>query len=185
MHTPALALPYPSLKDSRPTAGKVVVVNGGSSSVGSVTTQLAAAAGIHVITVVDHKHPFLVENVVEAIRRSEQESAGIADAISISDTIATDLEIFGHLGGGHFALTHPHMGKEVVPDSIEIGMIWSGGVNEITGPVWRACIGAALEFGKLKYLPPPSVVGKGLEHIQEVLKLSKAGVSGTGLVVEL
>ncbi|KAJ9484269.1 hypothetical protein VN97_g9112 [Penicillium thymicola] len=33
--------------------------------------------------------------------------------------------------------------------------------------------------------PPPLVVGKGLEHIQYALQMSKAGVSATKLVVEL
>ena len=203
VYTPALALPYPSLNDTvQPSAGKVIVVYGGSSSVGSVTTQLTAAAGLHVITIVgahnfdlskrsgaiecfDHKNPSLVDRVVEAVRKSGKEFVGIVDAISIPDTITTDLKILDHLGGGHLALTHPHMGQEVVPENVEIGMVWPGGVNEITGPVWRAYVGAALESGKLKCLPPPSVVGKGLEYIQEALKLSKAGVSGTKLVVEL
>ncbi len=44
--TPALGLPYPSL-DPKPL-GKTLVVYGGSSSVGSMTTQLARAAGIRV-----------------------------------------------------------------------------------------------------------------------------------------
>jgi D-arabinose 1-dehydrogenase-like Zn-dependent alcohol dehydrogenase len=186
----------------KPSAGKTIVVYGGSSSVGSVTTQLAAAAGIHVITIVsaknfdlskrsgaaecfDRKHPFLVDRVVEAVRNSGQDFVGIVDAISIADTITTDLDILDHLGGGHLALTHPHFGKELVPDNVEIGMIWSGGVNEITGPVWRAYVGAALGLGKLKCLPPPTIVGKGLEHIEEALKMSKSGISGTKLVVEL
>lgn len=203
IYTPALALPYPALEDGvLPSAGKAIIVYGGSSSVGSVTTQLAAAAGLYVVSIVgaknfelskrsgaskcwDHKHPDLVNNVVEAVRKSGKEFVGIVDAISIPDTITKDLAILELLGGGHLALTHPHMGKDVVPENVEIGMIWSGGVNEITGPVWRAYVGAALEVGKLKCLPPPTVVGKGLEHIQEALRLSKEGISGTKLVIEL
>ncbi|KAF2629977.1 hypothetical protein BU25DRAFT_419632 [Macroventuria anomochaeta] len=124
-------MPYPSPKDGvLPSVGKTTVVYGGSSSVGSVTTQLAATAGLHVITIVgvknfdlskrsgatecfDHKHLFPVDRIVKAVRKSGQEFVGIADAISIPDTIATDLEILDHLGGGHLALTHPHMDKEV------------------------------------------------------------------------
>jgi hypothetical protein len=37
----------------------------------------------------------------------------------------------------------------------------------------------------LKCLPPPTVVGKGLEYIDYALKMSKAGISATKLVVEL
>lgn len=201
--TPALALPYPSLKDAvKPSAGKTIVVYGGSSSVGSVTTQLAAASGLHVITIVgaknfalseesgaaeciDHRDTSLVDRIVEAVRNSGGEFVGIVDAISIPDTIKTDLKILQRLGGGHLALTHPHMGEEVVPDNVEIGMMWPGGINEITDPMWRTYAGAALNFGKIKCLPPPTVIGKGLEYIQEALSFSKQGVSGTKLVVEL
>ncbi|KAJ4990769.1 zinc-binding oxidoreductase [Stagonosporopsis vannaccii] len=203
VYTPALALPYPSLKDGiLPSTNKTLVVYGGSSSVGSVTTQLAAAAGIHVISIAgvknfdlskrsgaseccDHKDPLLVDRVVEAVRKSGNEFIGIVDAISILETIARDLEILEQLGGGHLALTHPHMGEEVVLDSVEIGMVWSGGINETSSAVWKAYVGSALQSGKLKCLPPPTVVGKGLGNIQEALKLSKKGVSGTKLVVEL
>lgn len=203
VYTPALALPYPSLKDGvLPSADKTLIVYGGSSSVGSVTTQLAVASGIRVISIVgaknfdlskrsgasecwDHKDPSLVERVVDAVRKSGKDFVGIVDAISIPETITKDLEILEQLGGGHLALTHPHMGKEMVPESVKIGMVWSGGVNETSSAVWSAFVGGALESGKLKCLPPPSIVGRGLQHIQEALKLSKEGVSGTKLVVEL
>ncbi|KAJ8115589.1 hypothetical protein OPT61_g2797 [Boeremia exigua] len=201
--TPALALPYPSLKDGvQPSAGKAIVVYGGSSSVGAVTTQLAAAAGLYVISIVgaknfdlakrsgasecwDHKDPSLVNQIVEAVRKSGKELVGILDAISIPETISKDLEILRQLNGGHLALTHPHMSGEAVPENVEIGMIWSGGVNETTAPLWRMYIGAALESGKLKCVPPPTILGQGLENIQAALQLSKAGISGTKLVVEL
>lgn len=201
--TPALALPYPSLRDTvKPSAGKIIVVNGGSSSVGSVTTQLAAAAGLYVISIVSHKNvvlaqlsgashifdrrqPDLIEEVVAAVRKSGKEFIGIVDAISIPETITRDLEILSYLDGGHLALTHPHMGKEVIPENVGIGMVWSGGVNEITGPVWRAYVGAALKLGKLKCLPPRDIVGTGLEYIDRALEKCKAGVSGTKVVVKL
>lgn len=201
--TPALGLPYPSLKDDElPSAGKTIIVYGGSSSVGSVTTQLAAAAGIHVVSIAgatnfdlskrsgatecfDYKDPSMVEQVVEAIHRSGKDFVGIVDAISTADTIPTNLSILEQLGGGHLALTHPHFGAEVVPDNVEIGMVWPGGVNDTTAPVWRDYVGAALQSGKLKCLPPPTIVGKGLEYIQSALRQSKEGVSGTKLVVEL
>lgn len=201
--TPAVGLPYPSLKDGAlPSADKTIIVYGGSSSVGSVTTQLAAASGIHVISIagaknfdlskrsgasecLDRKDPSLVDRVVETVRKSGKEFIGIVDAIATSDTIPTDLKILERLSGGHLAMTHPHMGKEPVPGNVKAGMVWPGGATETTGPVWRDFVAPALETGKLKCLPPPTVVGTGLEHIQEALGMSKEGVSGTKLVVEL
>ncbi len=88
VYTPALALPLPPLKDGvMPSAGKTIIVYGGSSSAGSVTTQLAIASGLYVISIVgaqnfdlakrsgasecwDHKDPSLVSQIVETVRKS-------------------------------------------------------------------------------------------------------------------
>lgn len=196
--TPALGLPYPSL-ESTAMSGKILVVYGGSSSVGSMTTQLATAAGIHVISIAgahnfdfskrcgaaqvfDHKDPSLVAKVVEAVRKAGgQEFVGIFDAIASPDTYVQDLAILAQLGGGHLACVHPPPAN--VPDNVTAGMIFA--VNDIATPVWEDYVTPALQAGKLQCLPPPLVVGKGLEHIQEALKKSKAGVSATKVVVEL
>ncbi|KAF2236900.1 putative zinc-binding alcohol dehydrogenase domain-containing protein cipB [Viridothelium virens] len=197
--TPALGLPYPSLLRPTPSLGKMLVVYGGSSSVGSMTTQLAAATGIHVISIAgahnfdfskhcgatqvfDHKDPSVVEKVIEAIRESgRHEFVGIFDAIATPETYEHDLTILAKLGGGHLASVHPPPAN--VPDNVKAGMIFA--VNDIATPVWRDYVTPALETGKLQCLPPPTIVGKGLEHIQDAMKKSKAGVSATKLVVEL
>ncbi|KAB5517540.1 putative quinone oxidoreductase [Coniochaeta sp. 2T2.1] len=193
---PALGLPYPSLQ---PTAtGKTIVVNGGSSSVGSMVTQLASAAGIRVIAissarnfdlskscgaseVFDYKDPSFVKQVIDAVVKSGQTFVGIVDSVSQAETYATDLAILEGLGGGHLACTHPP--PENVPENVKAGMIFA--VNDVATPVWKDYVTPALQAGKLKCLPPPLVVGKGLEHIQEALKKCEAGVSATKVVVEL
>ena len=106
---------------------------------------------------------------------------GIFDAIATKETFEVDLAILTQLGGGHLALTHPPVGH--VPDNVKAGMIFA--VNDIATPVWEGFATPALESGLLKCLPPPTIVGKGLEYIQEALLRSKTGVSGTKLVVEL
>ena len=51
----ALALPHPSLNDTEQySAGKAIIVYVGSSSVGSITTQLTAVAGLHAIAIMGH-----------------------------------------------------------------------------------------------------------------------------------
>lgn len=196
VQTPALGLPLPSLGKPTPPTGKAVVVFGGSSSVGSMTTQLATAAGIKVIAisgahnleftkscgaaeVFDHKDPDLVEKVVAAIGTSE--FAGIIDAVSIPETVTPNLAILEKLGGGHLALVHPPPAD--IPDNVKVGMIFA--VNDIATPVWKDYVTPALESGELQCFPRPTVLGKGLEFINEGLKKSKAGVSATKLVVEL
>ncbi|KAK9482631.1 chaperonin 10-like protein [Lipomyces starkeyi] len=195
--TPALGLPYPSPQDPVPS-GKTLVLYGGSSSVGSMTTQLATAAGIHVISIAgkhnfdfskrcgaaqvfDHKDPAVADKVIEAVGKSGHEFIGIFDAIATPETYAHDLAILAKLGGGHLACVHPPPGD--VPANVKAGMIFA--VNENVTPVWKDYVTPALQAGKLQCLPPPTIVGKGLEHIQDALKKSKAGVSATKLVVEL
>jgi NADPH:quinone reductase-like Zn-dependent oxidoreductase len=193
--TPALALPYPSLDKPKPS-GKTLLVYGGSSSVGSMTTQLATAAGINIISIAgahnfdfskncgatqvfDRNDPSVVDKVVKAVGKSE--FIGIFDAIASPQTYAHDLAILEKLGGGHLACVHPPPPE--VPTNVKAGMIFA--VNDIATPVWKDYVTPALEAGKLKCLPPPTVVGKGLEHINEGLKKSKAGVSATKLVMQL
>lgn len=55
--TPALGLPYPSVEKDVKSIGKVLVVSGGSSSAGSMTVQVAAAAGITVRAKREHTDP--------------------------------------------------------------------------------------------------------------------------------
>lgn len=195
--TPALGLPYPSVQTA-PSAGKTLIVFGGSSSAGSMTTQVATAAGIKVIAIAgahnyglckssgavevfDHKDPSVVDKVVEAVGKLGQEFVGIFDAVAIQETFDVDLAILAKLGGGHLALSHPPVGP--VPENVTAGMIFA--INDIATPVWKDFVTPALQAGKLKCLPPPTVVGKGLRYVQEGLDKSKAGVSGTKLVVEL
>ena len=196
--TPALSLPYPTVNQA-PSAKKTIVVYGGSSSVGSMTTQIATAAGITVIAIAgahngefarqtgatevfDHKDETVVEKVIEAVKATGNEFVGIFDAISTPDTYARDLEILEQLGGGHLAAVHPPPAKGV-PSSVKTGMIFA--VNDVAAPVFKDFVTPALESGKLKCLPAPTIVGKGLQHVDDALKKSKAGVSATKLVVKL
>lgn len=195
--TPALGLPYPSV-ETVPSLGKTLVVNGGSSSVGSMVTQIATAAGIHVIAITgkhnfelvkrcgaaqvfDYKDSNVVEQVVAAVKESGNEFVGIFDSIATEEPWAIDLAILEKLGGGHLACSHPPV--SAAPENVKAGMIFA--VNDIATPVWKDFVTPALESGKLLCLPPPTVVGKGLEFLNEALKMSKAGVSARKLVVEL
>ncbi|KAJ5128726.1 Alcohol dehydrogenase superfamily zinc-type [Penicillium atrosanguineum] len=197
--TPALGLPYPSL-ENMPTSGKTLVIYGGSSSVGSMTIQLATAAGIHIISisgahnldfckrcgaakVFDHKDPFLVDKIVHAARKVGSDFVGIFDAIATPETYAHDIAILGQLDGGHLACVHPPPPAADLPANVKAGMIFA--VDDVVTVVWKEYVTPALRSGKLQCLPPPFVVGKGLENIQLALEKSKAGVSATKVVVEL
>ena len=198
--TPALGLPYPTLQAPAPSIGKTLVVYGASSSVGSMTAQIAAATGINVIAIAgahnhdlvkqcgasqvfDHKDASVVEKVADAVKVSQSKFVGIFDAISTPETYLRDLAILEKLGGGHLACVHPPPSADKVPTNVMTGMIFA--VNDVATPVYRDFVTPALQSGTLKCLPLPTVIGKGLENVNEALKRSKAGVSATKLVVEL
>ncbi|RDW92683.1 zinc-binding alcohol dehydrogenase family protein [Aspergillus mulundensis] len=195
--TPAPGLPYPSLDKSEPL-GKTLVVYGGSSSVGSMTTQIATAIGLNVIAVsgahnfdlskrcgatqvIDRKDPAVIDKVVAAVEASGNEFMGIFDAISTPETYGNDAAILQKLGRGAIVVVHPP--PEGVPSHVRVGLLFA--VNDIATPIWNDFVTPALESGRIQCLPPPTVVGKGLEAINEGLRKCKAGVSGTKLVVEL
>lgn len=192
-----LGLPSPSL-NPRPI-GKTIVIWGGSSSVGVITTQLAVASGVGVVavaskrnhqllqdlgaaTAIDYNQPSVVEDVVKAVQAIGDTFAGIYDAISNEDSYKHVLPIAEKLGGSNIALVCPRP-KENVPANVKFGDVIA--INEVGAPLWEHYVPAALEQGKLKALPETLVVGKGLKSIQKGLDTNKAGVSARKVVIEL
>lgn len=128
-----LALPYPT-NASKPT-GKTVLVWGGSSSVGSSAIQLAAAAGVIVVTVAsshnlqyvkslgtkhafDYKSPSVVDDIVSAVRSTD--FAGVFNAISMGESSGIWSQVLWKLGsGGKYASTLPE--AEGVPKDMAGG----------------------------------------------------------------
>lgn len=131
--------------------------------------------------VFDHKDPAVVEKVLVAITRSGNKLAGIVDPISSANSYAHNLAILAKQGGGQIAGSHPPPVE--VPANVKAGMFYA--VSDIAAPVWKDYVTPALKAGRLQCLPLPTVVGKGLEFVQEALKKSSAGVSGTKVVIEL
>ncbi|KAI1260609.1 putative quinone oxidoreductase [Xylariaceae sp. FL1019] len=192
-----LGLTYPSI---RPTPiGKVIVVWGGSSSVGACTTQLAVASGVEVIAVAsqrnfdfckkcgasqvfDYKSNSVVQDIVEAVEAIGASFAGVYDAISeLGQSYEPALEILKILGRGNFAVVAPP--PKSLPQNVKSRMIIA--INSESRPLWRDYITPALENGLLKCLPEPMIVGRGLDAIQEGLDTNKKGVSAKKVVIEL
>jgi NADPH:quinone reductase-like Zn-dependent oxidoreductase len=124
-HRSHLNLPLPSL--SPQPSGKVLLVWGGSSSVGSTAIQLAVASGLEVIstaselnhslvksvgatTVLDYKSPAIVQDVVAVL--SGRELVGIFDAVSEPESMKPISEILDQIGSHKVGL--------VVPPTIEL-----------------------------------------------------------------
>nr|POF13983.1 dehydrogenase orse [Quercus suber] len=190
-------LPYPSLTPV--SIEKTLVVWGGSSSVGAVTIQLAAASGVKVIALasprnhdlckkaganvaLDYNTPDVVRDAVSAIKQVGGEFVGVYDAISVAeDSVKHSLAILEELGGGTLTTVLPP--PTDVPANVRVGYI--ARLGDVTQPVWRKYLTPALETGRLLCLPPPWIVGSGLQSIQKALDENKKGVSGKKVVVEL
>ena len=188
-----LSQPFPI--DAKPT-GRVVVLYGGSSAIGSMATQLATADGARVISIAssknfdfcrqcgagdvfDYKDGSVVEDVVKAL--ANDTFVGIFNSISTEYSFKLTLSVLEKLGGGRMATSQPP--PENLPDNVKANFM--NGVGEHSAPVWEQFVTKGLESGKLKCLPEPLVVGKGLESLQEALDKAKEGVSAQKIVVEL
>lgn len=198
-----LELPFPtsSPKDS----GKVIVVWGGSSSVGSTAIQLAVASGVDVITtaskrnhdyaanlgakgVFDYNSSSVVDDVVKAVKDSGKQFAGIYDSISLPESFKHVFEIAQKLDGSKtIATVLPP--PEKVPEGLEPKGVFAITVGtqhkDVGEAVWQKFVPGALEDGSLKPLPEPLIVGKGLESVQKGLDKQREGVSAKKVIIEL
>jgi NADPH:quinone reductase-like Zn-dependent oxidoreductase len=186
--------------------GKVVIIWGGSSSVGSNAIQTVKAAGYIVAAtaskknhdlmkemgvdyVFDYNTEGVVDDIVETLK-DKGELAGIFDAIFLEPTIIACAEIASRLEGKRnvgTVLVPTIPAPSGLPNSVRVIVNESVRLNKTeTGKaIWIDWLADALEDGSMKCLPPPDVVGKGLEEIQKAVDTISKGVSGKKLVVEL
>lgn len=192
-----LGLPFPKL---HPEAnGKVVVVWGGSGSVGAMTIQLAIAGGSKVIAVAsernfdfckgagasevfDYNSSAVVEDVVKAVKDSGLEFAGVFDAISVEDSLGKVEKIIDSLGGGISIVLIP---GTPASELVSVKRVCIQGSGLVPQPAWANYFTEALRQGKLKPLPRPYVIGNGLESCQDGLDHVRKGVSAQKVVVSL
>jgi len=195
----ALALPMPSSTPS--STNKSVLVWGGSSSVGAVAIQLAAAAGVKVVTVAskhnlekvkdlgaaaafDYNDPNVAHDIIAALEGTE--FTGVCDAISTPEAVAAWTPVYQKLGG-RFGSVLP--GVEGIPEGIQGTSVFAPSValadKYVGDVVWAQWVPEALEKGTLKAVPEPLVVGKGLDAVQKGYDEQKKGVSFRKVVIEL
>lgn len=196
-----LELPFPSAT-AKPS-GKVIVVWGGSSSVGSTAMQLCAGSGVDVVAtasaknheyckrigashVVDYNSASVVDDVVARVKATGKEFAGIYDSISLPESMTPCIEILQKVGGSkNMATVLPP--PEDAPKDLNLQSVFAITVasNNVGDAVWQMWVPGALKDGSLKCLPEPLVVGKGLESVQKGLDVQRKGVSAKKVVIDL
>jgi NADPH:quinone reductase-like Zn-dependent oxidoreductase len=190
-----MGLDFPSVDSKSNSKGEVVVVYGGSSSVGCAAIQLAANAGYRVIATAsaanldlcrecgasdafDYKSGTIAADIAAAV--GGDRFKGLYNAIGVSESFDIVTPIMEKLGGGFLANTKPP-GK--LPESINAKFVL--GVGDSGFPVWKDFITDALEQGKMKCLPKARVVGKGLESLEKAFEIRNGTVTAEKIVVEL
>lgn len=192
-----LGFEYPTLTPTQ--SGKTLVVYGGSSSVGALVTQLAVASGAYVIAVASQRnHDFcksngasevfdyssssIVDDIVKSVKGAEPRNfVGVYDAISVPDSYKITVPVLEKIGAGNLVVTLP--GPEKMPQACKTGNVFA--IHPSVNPLWESYIPQALAQGKLKAVPSPMVVGKGLDSVQEGCDANKKGVSAKKVVIEL
>ncbi|KAF1970835.1 GroES-like protein [Bimuria novae-zelandiae CBS 107.79] len=200
-----LSLPYPTLSPSPPPANggnvKSILIWGASASVGATAVQLAASTpslktiavcgpknfdairslGAH--AVFSRSSPSLTQDILAALQGTEY--VGVVDCISTKESVAGWTPVWKERGGRYASVMPDVPG---VPEGAQGAMVWAPTVafrdREIGEKVWGEWVPKALERGLLKAVPPPRVVGKGLESLQDGIDAQRKGVSFEKIVVE-
>jgi NADPH:quinone reductase-like Zn-dependent oxidoreductase len=194
-----LALPLPT---SKPTStGKSVLIWGGSSSVGAAAIQLAAGAGVKVVSVAskhnleklkdlgasaafDYNSSSVIDDIIAALESTE--FAGVCDTIGSDDTAKAWSPIYKKLGGRYGSVMPQANG---LPEGIEGSAVFATSIaaadSDVGEAVWGKWVPEALESGALRALPGPIVIEGGLEAAQKGLDAQKKGVSFGKIVLAL
>ncbi|KAL8747011.1 MAG: hypothetical protein Q9190_001051 [Brigantiaea leucoxantha] len=195
-----LELAYPSMSPER--IGKVVVIWGGASSVGSNAIQLAVAAGYDVITTASpknfdfvkklgatsafdyHDTQKAVEGIVEALQGKA--TVGALEAIGLDSAVDACANILLRSEGRRLVACS-RSPPENLPEGIHATWILSSAIKdgEVSKAIFEDFLPRALEKGKYLAAPAARVVGKGLDCAQKGLDAQKKGVSAEKLVVVL
>ncbi|KIW11320.1 hypothetical protein PV08_10620 [Exophiala spinifera] len=193
--------PLPTTEEKGTTP--VLLLWGGSSSVGSSVIQLAVASGYSVVAtaspanyayvkalgatlVLDYHNPDIV-----AILASLLEShsvVGAYDAIGSPTTVGQCATVLGSLRGGR--IVSVGAAPDDLPSKVEVSRISSGNITTeedglVARKVWQEYVSGALEEGTLKPAPEELVVGNGLYYVQGGLDRQKQGVSARKVVITL
>ncbi|KAF2995294.1 hypothetical protein E8E14_002716 [Neopestalotiopsis sp. 37M] len=185
---------------------EVVLIWGGSSSIGCNAIQAVKAAGyiaaatasernhsllrnMGVDYIFDHQAEGVVDEIVATVKGAGR-LAGVYNAIITEETTRACAEIASRVDGTKHIGTVLAPGMPVpqdLPGGVQIIVDEVGQMNqpELGTSIFVEWLSTALEDGSMKCMPYPEVVGAGLEEIQVAVDTMGRGVSGKKLVVEL
>ncbi|KAF1977639.1 GroES-like protein [Bimuria novae-zelandiae CBS 107.79] len=205
--TAYLGLVPPNASGRMPVENKIklVLIWGGSSSVGSCAIQLCAAAGLMVLTTVSPRNfeyakesgatealDYNDSDIVEKLAKAAygKEVVGAYDAISSETSLAACINFLHAVGGGKLSFTLASAKLPELPQGVAVvagrpPLRAADGGDPIWRQVWADFMGAGLQSGKFKPKPDALVLKGGLERLQDGIDLVRKGVSAKKVVVEL
>lgn len=191
--------------DKGKTKKPVLLLWGGSSSVGSSVIQLAVASGYTVVTtaspanyayakalgaslVLDYHNPDIVSILASLLKEHGAPVVGVYDSIGSETTVRQSAAVLHALGGGTIASVGA--APDGLPGDVKVGRIGSGNIVSQEGgvvakKVWQEYVSAALEEKSFKPAPDELIIGNGLYYVQGGLDRQKQGVSARKVVVTL
>ncbi|WP_022899103.1 zinc-binding alcohol dehydrogenase family protein [Humibacter albus] len=183
---------------------EVVVIWGGSTSVGSNGIQLARNAGYRVVTtasprnfeyvrslgasaVADYRSRTAVHETLDAIGRDSLAGVLAIGAGSLRPALAI---ASGARGRRRVATVNLGLAERLRArraSGVRLGLVWGGTLkdNGVGEAIYGDFLPRALISGSYRSAPEARVIGTGLEAIPEALSVLKNGVSARKLVVTL
>jgi NADPH:quinone reductase-like Zn-dependent oxidoreductase len=202
-----LKIPHPSISPDIASDKKGLLVWGGAASVGTAVIQLAKNSGFKVFAAASQKHEKylkslgayavfdyndhdVVKKISEAAKQAGIELRMGVDVIAEGDTAKLAADVLVSSGaGGKLDLTLPWPEKYEKPTGVEILQCaaYKLGTSEVDFGEWffNEYLQGALENGSVVPAPIIQVVEGGIAATQKVWDMSKKGVSGKKLVVEV
>lgn len=190
----------PSTTGSVPQDTEVVLIWGGSSSVGSNAIQLAVAAGYEVFTtssqsnysyvkalgasqVFDYHTPQIVDQLVQALRGKRL--AGALDCIGFAAAVTTASVVAKCEGSKRVSTTLPV--PPDVPTGVDIKHVRGDDLrdNHLGETIYEKFLPGALASGAFVPAPEPMVIGESLGSVQGALDRLHEGVSARKVIVTL
>ncbi|KIW84821.1 hypothetical protein Z517_00209 [Fonsecaea pedrosoi CBS 271.37] len=183
----------------------ILLLWGGSSSVGSSVIQLAVASGYNVVItaspanysyckdlgaslVLDYHNPDVVSILVSLLKEHGVPVVGAYDAIGTDATVRQCAAVLHGLGGGTVASvvsTPSDLPKDVKAVRISSTDVVGQEGGAVAKTIWGEYVPSALQRGSFKAAPPELVVGHGLYSVQGGLDKQKSGVSAQKVVITL
>lgn len=193
-----------SLPIARPTPSQqVLLLWGGSSSVGFNVIQLAKASGLRVAAtcspanseavkaagadwVFDHRESEVVVKIQQQL--GELDLVGAYDAIGDASTVIACAQVLSRIHSPSnkklVATVLPPPDTKDLPDGVlaktfaAFQLISKDGDRELAKALWQDFLPEALQAGQYKALPEPLVIGRGLESVSQGAMTPMAVVSG-------